>query len=362
MLEKQQPSKHWIIMAAGTGGHVIPALSVAKALSDKGYTVSFLGSPAGIEQRLVPAQGFELDVIPMQGIRGNGLLRWVFLPFLLLRAVYHAWGIFRLRRPMAVLGMGGFVTVPGGIAACLSQIPLIIHEQNAVPGWANRGLKYLARRVLVAFPNTFADEPKVHYVGNPLREGLCEVPLPRLPTLPLKILVVGGSLGAKALNDAIAGVLIKHPSLAIEVMHQTGERGFPEISHLYKSNNILNVEVMPFIQDMLAAYAWADLVICRAGAMTIAELAAVGRASILVPYPHAVDDHQTANAALLTEANAAFLLPNAEISVHRLVEMIQFLLSDPEQVIQMGLIAKQLAKPHATEAVVEGCLEVCRES
>lgn len=362
MLKKQNTSKHWVIMAAGTGGHVIPALSVAESLREKGYSVSFLGSVGGMEAELVPKKGFELDTIPMKGVRGKGWVRWLMLPFLLMQTLYLAWGILRARSPIGVLGMGGFVTVPGGIAAWILGIPLVLHEQNAVPGWANRVLKPLAKRVMVAFPGAFSGQAKVCYTGNPIRQTILEQALSKPIELPLKVLVVGGSLGAHSLNTAISELLKKHPELPIQVRHQTGVRAFESVRAFYQENQLKTVEVLPFIEDMAKAYAWADLVIGRAGAMTVSELAAMGRASILVPYPYAVDDHQSVNARFLVEAGAAFLLKDSEVSAKRLLEMIQSLVLNPERVVQMGKVAKALAKPQATESVVQICLEVCHES
>ncbi len=345
----------WVIMAAGTGGHVIPALAVAQALRTRGYEVVWLGTPQGIEQRLVPEAGFPLEVISIGGVRRKGFLVWLKAPFRVFQALRQALHLLKKHRPIAVLGMGGFVTVPGGLAAKLLGIPLVIHEQNAIPGLANKLLKRWASRVLVAFPKTFAEELKVVQTGNPVRSEIASLPLQRVdPSRPLHLLVMGGSLGARALNTVVEQLYERYPTLPWLLWHQMGPKEFKAFSR-----PSFQQRREPFIKDVAQAYAWADLVLCRAGAMTVFELAAAGKPSILVPYPFAVDDHQRYNAAYLSEAGAAILVSEPELTAEHLFNLLSGLAEHPEVLIEMAHRAKQKACPEATMAVVHQCLEVC---
>lgn len=348
----------WMVMAAGTGGHIIPALAIAKGLQQQGYTVRWLGTKEGLEQRLVKEAGITIDTIPMAGIRGKGLARWLKAPWIILSAVWAAICIFKKHRPVAVLGMGGFVTAPGGLAAALLGIPLVIHEQNAIPGLSNRLLKPFARTVMTAFPNTFAPHLKIQETGNPIRTDILALALPRQVSQPLKLLVMGGSLGAHAINDVLLQLCQEYPNLPLEIWHQTGAKDFDRMQLAYQQAAI-SLKVVPFIEDVASAYEWADLVLCRAGAMTVFELAAAGRASILIPYPHAVDDHQTANARYLADQEAAIMIPSVQLTDEALAKVLTHLMSCPAKIIQMSERARALAQPNATKIMVDLCLKAC---
>ncbi len=353
-----------LIMAGGTGGHVFPALAVAHYLTEHGHQVSWLGTHRGMESELVPANGFEIDYISIAGLRGNGLLGWLAAPLRITRAIVQALGVMRRRRPQAVLGMGGFVTGPGGVAAKLSGIPLLIHEQNAIAGLTNRLLSRIANRVLEAFPETFAGKNVSHY-GNPVRSEIAALVSPEERFAgregPLRLLVVGGSLGALALNEMIPEALAAMPeAIRPRVHHQSGKRHLEVTRDAYNKAGI-SAEVMAFIDDMAAQYAWADLVICRAGALTVSELAAAGVASILVPYPYAVDDHQSANAGYLVEQGAAQLVQQCDLTSASLVDLLCGYCSDVDagrkKLMAMAQNAHRLARPEATAVVATACLE-----
>ncbi|MEN8169470.1 MAG: undecaprenyldiphospho-muramoylpentapeptide beta-N-acetylglucosaminyltransferase [Pseudomonadota bacterium] len=352
-----------LIMAGGTGGHVFPALAVAHYLSEHGHQVSWLGTRRGMESELVPANGFDIDYISIAGLRGNGLLGWLQAPLRISRAVVQALGVMRRRRPHAVLGMGGFVTGPGGVAAKLSGRPLLIHEQNAIAGLTNRLLSRIANRVLEAFPDTFAGT-KVSHCGNPVRSDIAALVAPdeRFAGREgrLRLLVVGGSLGALALNEMIPEALAAMPeALRPEVCHQSGKRHLDVTRTAYDRAGV-NAEVMPFIDDMAARYGWADLVICRAGALTVSELALAGVASILVPYPYAVDDHQSANGGYLVEQDAAQLVQQRDLTPELLAGMLDSFCVDiragREKLMLMAQNARRLARPGATAEVASACL------
>ena len=349
-------------MASGTGGHVIPALAMARALQERGYAVRWLGTPQGIEQRLVKDTDIVIDTIPMVGIRGKGLWRWIAAPFILLSALLTTIRLFKKHRPVAVLGMGGFVTGPGGLAAYCLQIPLVIHEQNAIPGLANRLLKPFARRVMVAFPNTFTKNPKVRETGNPVRSNILTLKPYTFNAMPLKLLAMGGSLGAKTINEAVVQLCLQYPDLPLEIWHQTGPKDFERIQALYAAPvgaRHDSPSIMPFIEKVTEAYEWADLVLCRAGAMTVFELAAAGRASILVPYPYAVDDHQTANARYLVDQAAAVLVSDQDLNAEALCVLLKDFMAHPEKITRMSERARAMAQPNATQQMVDICLEVC---
>ncbi|WP_137818122.1 undecaprenyldiphospho-muramoylpentapeptide beta-N-acetylglucosaminyltransferase [Pseudomonas sp. 2FG] len=350
-----------LIMAGGTGGHVFPALACAREFQARGYNVHWLGTPRGIENELVPQAGLQLHLINVAGLRGKGLLALLKAPFSLVRALFQARRIVRKLRPVCVLGMGGYVTGPGGLAAKLAGVPLIIHEQNAVAGTANRSLVRFATRVCEAFPNTFSASLKRRTTGNPVREELfLETPRPALHNRKLRLLILGGSLGAEPLNKLLPEALGEVPAeLRPEVVHQAGKQHAEVTADRYRAAGV-QAHVAPFIQDMAGAYAWADLVVCRAGALTISELAAAGLPSMLVPLPHAIDDHQTRNADYLAREGAAFLLPQATTGAAELAERLTEVLMHPERLIYMASTARRLSKPDATRTVVEICLEVAR--
>ena len=345
-----------MIMAGGTGGHVYPALAVADELRNRGVPVVWLGTRKGIEARLVPQAGIDIEWLGVTGLRGKGLFSLILAPFNLLRAGVQAMQILWRRQPCVVLGMGGFVAGPGGFMAWLLRKPLLIHEQNAIPGLTNKLLARLADVVMEAFPRSF--KSAVH-VGNPVRRSIATLPSPsqRMKNREgsLHLLVFGGSLGASVLNDVVPQALAGLPKeLRPEVWHQAGPKNINQATTNYAQLQI-PARIDAYIDNMAEAYAWADLVLCRSGAMTVAEIAAVGVASILVPYPHAVDDHQTANANYLANAGAAILLPQSQLGV----EKLQGLLTDMtrDKVLDMANRARRLGMPESTRIVVEQCLQ-----
>lgn len=347
-----------VIMAGGTGGHIFPALAVAENLRAQGWNVVWLGNPDGMEARLVPARGFALKPVTFGALRGKGLLRKLKLPFALARAAWQARQAFKAVTPDVVLGFGGYVTFPGGLMAALSGLPLVIHEQNSIAGLANRVLARLARRVLTGFPGTL---PGGEWVGNPVRPEIAAMlpPGSRFEgrSGPLNLLVIGGSLGAQALNEIVpVGLSQIAPAERPQVVHQSGEKHLQALQAAYDNANV-KAHCIPFIEDMAGAYAWADIVLCRAGALTVAELAAGGCASILVPFPAAVDDHQTANARFLVNVGAAFLAPQSELTPESVALMANY---SRHQLLQMAEKAREQGKPDATEAVAAVCEECTR--
>jgi len=349
-----------LIMAGGTGGHVYPALAVAEQLRDWGVDVVWMGTRKGLEARVVPAAGFALEWVNVSGLRGKDILQRVLAPFMLVWAFLQSFAIMARCRPGAVLGMGGFVTGAGGVSAWLLRRPLLIHEQNAVAGLTNRLLTRLAVRVLEAFPNTFPARRRALHTGNPVRAAIASLPAPesRMNTRsgPLRLLVLGGSLGARAINQLLPEALaLLDPSLRPQVWHQAGRSHFEEVPVAYQNRGV-EARVVPFIEDMAEAYAWADLVVCRAGAMTIAELAAAGVGAILVPYPHAVDDHQTGNAHYLSDAGAGILIQQLDLSAASLSTLLVEFNTDRARLLRMAQAARALAKPDATRQVARECL------
>jgi len=343
-----------LIMAGGTGGHIFPGLAVAQALRDKGWSVHWLGAPNSMESRLVPAKGFPLEVVEFSGVRGKGLQTLALLPLRLLRAFWQAWQVIGRVRPDVVVGLGGYITFPGGMMAVFRGKPLVLHEQNSVAGLVNKVLAQIAERVFCAFPGALAHS---EWVGNPLRSEFLNVPGPQERftgrTGPLKVLVVGGSLGAKALNTVVPKALALIPEDQRPIVtHQAGEKQIDELRANYAAAGV-QASLTAFIDNTAQAFADADLVICRAGASTVTELAAVGAASVLVPFPHAVDDHQTSNARFLSDAGAGVLLPQTELTPEKLARMLQK--TERNALIARGLEAKKLQKLTATDNLVAAC-------
>lgn len=350
-----------LIMAGGTGGHVFPALAVARHLLAQGHAVVWLGTQRGLESRVVPAAGLPLDTIAIRGLRGTGLLNWLLLPLRMLVAMIQSWQVLRRHRPDAVLAMGGFVAGPGGLVARLRRTALLVHEQNAIAGMTNRWLANFAHIVMAGFPEAFGERAGVRHVGNPVRDEILNLPPPeqRLERRhgALHLLVVGGSQGARIFNQIVPAAIQQLPDGARpEVWHQTGRSEEAATAARYATFTD-SARVAAFIDDMAEAYRWADVVVCRAGAMTIAELAAAGVAAILVPFPQAVDDHQTANARFLSSRHAAILLPQKEFSAERLAEILLPFIRNRELVLQMSQRARACAVTDATEQVARLCLE-----
>ncbi|GAA5194329.1 undecaprenyldiphospho-muramoylpentapeptide beta-N-acetylglucosaminyltransferase [Ferrimonas gelatinilytica] len=353
--------KRLMVMAGGTGGHVFPALAVARRLREQGWEVLWLGTEERMEARLVPQHGFAIRFIDIKGVRGNGLWRKLQAPLQILKAIGQALSIQREFKPDVVLGMGGYAAGPGGIAAWLRRTPLVLHEQNAVAGATNRILARFARRVLTAFDGVL---PNAERVGNPVREELVAIgqQASEAPGEQLKILVVGGSLGAKVLNETVPAAVGKIASEAsITVWHQVGRGNRNAVAQIWQERAPgVGAQIAEFIDDMAAAYAWADLVICRAGALTVAELAAAGRPSVLVPFPHAVDDHQTRNAQALVDDGAAVLIPQSELTPQVLADQLQQWLQQPQRLQAMARAARLSAVPDATERVARVCESLAR--
>ena len=351
-----------MVMAGGTGGHVFPALAVADELRSRGVEVTWLGTRLGLEAEVVPRAGFPIDYIQVAGLRGKGKLSLLMAPVKLMLALMQGLSVMRRRHPSAVLGMGGYVAGPGGLAAWLMRCPLLIHEQNARAGYTNRLLAPLAKRVMAAFPNTFVNRKNVLHTGNPLRadfqkfadnDSSAEENIVNKKR-PLKLLVVGGSLGAARLNEVVPEALLMiNENIRPEVWHQAGKRNIKAALQAYDAAGV-EAKVETFIDDIAAAYTWADVVLCRAGAMTVAEIAAIGVPSILVPYPHAVDDHQTANARYLSEAHAAILLQQTQLSAECLAETLKNF--TPAVLKKMANAAGKLALVDATARVADQCL------
>lgn len=360
-MDKSVNKQRILVMAGGTGGHVFPALAMAKQLQDKGYEIHWLGTQAGIEAKLVPAAGIELHTIEVTGLRGKGKLTLLAAPFKLVKALWQARRQVKKVKPVAVLGLGGFATGPGGLAARLMGIPLVIHEQNAIAGMTNKTLAPMANVVMQAFDGAL---PNALTVGNPVREDIVALPLKEKINTPLNILIVGGSLGAAALNSAVIDAIVankKNGELKINICHQVGSRNIESVLAQYKDAGIeLNgqnsIEVLAFIDDMAQAYQAADLIVCRSGALTVSEVACAGLPAIFVPFPFAVDDHQTKNADVLVQANAAELKAQNELTGEWLLERWQHFSDQPELLLTMAGQAKTVAINNATELAVEQLL------
>lgn len=356
-----QQKANIVIMAGGTGGHVFPALALADALSAVGHKITWLGTQAGIESRVVREAGYDIDYIPISGLRGKGALAWLALPFRLGKAIIAARKIIKRRQAGLVIGMGGFATGPGGIASKLLNIPLVLHEQNAIPGMTNRYLAKIAKKILCAFPATFPDKYQPLVTGNPVRQSIVDLwlqPYNLPPDRPLRLLVLGGSLGAKVLNEIVpAAIAAIPPAERPEVMHQAGEKTVALAKNEYARQQV-SAQVETFIKDMAQAYAWADIVVCRAGALTVSELALAKRPAILVPYLHAVDDHQHRNAQYLTQAGAAVCILQNELNAEKLATTLRSWHTHREHLVAMSQKTGMLAKPQATQAALQECLSL----
>ncbi len=350
-----------LVMAGGTGGHVFPALAVAEALRARQLDVVWMGTRRGLEARIVPEAGIPVAWISIAGLRGKTLLSRLAGPFRLAWAVVQALGVVARLKPAAVLGMGGYAAGPGGLAAWLLRRPLVIHEQNAIAGVTNRVLARFARRVLAAFPGAFPASVPAEVVGNPVRPAIAALPAPeqRLAGRQgrARVLVLGGSQGALALNRTVPAALARLPAEARpEVRHQAGKATIDQAEAAYRAAGV-DAEVVEFIGDMAEAYGWADLAICRAGALTVSELAAAGLGSVLVPFPAAVDDHQALNAGYLVDAGAAVMVREADLSVEALARLLEELLGDRNRLAGMGGKARSVARPDALATIERACLE-----
>lgn len=349
-------AKTILIMAGGTGGHVFPALAVAEELRGHGWNVVWLGTRRGIEARLVPAANIPIEWLDISGLRGKGKATMVLAPFKLLRACWQAQRIIRKVQPDVVLGMGGFASGPGGLMTRVLKKPLVIHEQNSVAGMTNRWLARVASKVLEAFPETL---PRAEVVGNPVRDSVRMIPAPatRLADRegPVRILVLGGSQGARALNEILPSALAE-VEVPVEVRHQCGRSDPDTVASAYSTAGIA-AEVLPFIDDVAASYAWADIAVCRSGAMTVFEVAAAGLAAIFVPFPHAVDDHQTGNAEYLVDAGAADIIQEHDMTPSRLAETLRRRITSREVLRKMAEAARSKAMPDSGERVAARCIE-----
>jgi len=353
-----------LIMAGGTGGHIFPGLAVADELRAQGVPVAWLGAEGGMETRVVPAHDIELHTVKVGGLRGKGLKTRVLAPLMLVRALFDSLALLRTLRPRCVLSMGGYVAGPAGVAARLAGIPLVVHEQNAVAGFTNRKLAGFAKRVLTGFPNVL---PGAEWVGNPVRAAIAALPAPAVrfhhrQGAP-RLLVLGGSLGARTLNTSVpkALALLAAHDVRPDVVHQTGERGLQEAVDAYTAAGVA-ANVVPFIEDMAGAYEWTDVVLCRAGALTVAELCAAGLEAVLVPFPHAVDDHQTANARAMVDVGGARIITDASLndaeSPRVLAQLLVDLFADREQILSAANASRSLAKPDAASTIARRCMEV----
>jgi UDP-N-acetylglucosamine--N-acetylmuramyl-(pentapeptide) pyrophosphoryl-undecaprenol N-acetylglucosamine transferase len=347
-------------MAGGTGGHVFPALAVAKVLRDRGVAVVWLGVPGSMESRLVPANGFPIEWVRVAGIRGKGPKAWLLAPLRIVKAVAQAMGVLRRVQPRSVLGAGGYVSGPGGIAAWLLRIPLLIHEQNAIAGLTNRWLARIATQVLEAFPGSFGAGARACTIGNPVRADIAAVAEPRTRFAGRegrsRLLVFGGSQGALRLNAMVPQALARvAPEIRPHVRHQTGERGLESARAAYTQAQV-EADVLPFIDDMAAAYGWADLAVCRAGAMTVAELQAAGLGAVFVPLPSATDDHQTKNAEVMVKSGAAILIQERDLTPERLAETLRELAADRTRLLAMAEAARGSRVIDAADRLADLCI------
>jgi UDP-N-acetylglucosamine--N-acetylmuramyl-(pentapeptide) pyrophosphoryl-undecaprenol N-acetylglucosamine transferase len=348
-----------LIMAGGTGGHIFPGLAVAECLRAQGVPVVWLGAVGGMETKVVPAQRIELHTVAVGGLRGKGIKTRLLAPLMLLGALFASLAVLRQVKPRSVLSMGGYVAGPGGLAAWLLRRPLLVHEQNRVAGFTNRKLAGLAKRVLAGFADVL---PQAEWVGNPVRDAIAALPLPAQRMADRsgrpRLLVLGGSLGARALNLTVPQALAQlTPAQRPEVVHQCGTRGLDEARAAYAKAGV-EAQVVAFIEDMAGSYEWADLAVCRAGALTLAELTAAGLGAVLVPFPHAVDDHQTRNAEALVAIGAAVVMQESELDIQILAQRLESLLSDRRRLLAMAEAARTLAKPDAAQVIARACMEV----
>lgn len=357
-----------LIMAAGTGGHIYPALSIARNLHARGYRTEWLGTTRGLEVDVLRDSDIPLHFIDVKGLRGKGLKSALQAPFMIASSVLQSLRVLRQVKPCCVLGMGGYVTGPGGVAARLAGRQLLIHEQNAIAGFSNKLLARIANRVMEAFPGTFNAGVKVICTGNPVRAEIVALRDSaaglRDTSAPLRVLVVGGSLGAVAINRLIPAALqLLSTDSRPHIWHQTGRNNLEETRSLYADGDLAineSCRVDAYIHDMAAAYAWADLVICRAGALTVSEIAAAGLPSMLIPFPHAVDDHQTRNAHWLSDAGAALLMPQSALTAELLAAQLNTFMNDRNLLLSMAGAARALARPEACDLVALECMEACK--
>ncbi len=362
-----QKNMRVLIMAGGTGGHVFPALAVAEELRARGLVVEWLGTAKGIESTLVPNASIPLNLISVEGVRGKGVLGLLKAPWLISKAIVQAVGIIRRFNPDVVVGFGGFASGPGGVAAKLLGKPLVIHEQNAVAGTTNRLLSHIADSVMAAFEDAFENRTDIAVVGNPVRDAIKQLPLiaerfqARNDTAaPKRLLILGGSLGAKAINEMVPAALAQmEAGNRPEVWHQTGRAHSEATQSRYQQLGV-TARVDAFIDNMAEAYAWADLVICRAGALTVSELMAAGVGSLLIPLPNAIDDHQTWNARILAKQGAGIALVQKELTLEKLASLLTVHLSARQELQRMGEKAKALAIPQSAALVADACMEVTR--
>ena len=361
-----------LIMAAGSGGHIYPGLAIADVLAQRGWTIVWLGTPAGMEHKLVGKAGYRIEIVNMSGVRSKGLLAWALLPLVLLRACWQSLLVMRRVKPDVVVSMGGYIAFPGGVMGVLCGKPLVVHEPGAHAGLTNRVLALIADRVLVGFPRTFEQTPKnalakllpkpknVEWLGTPVRANIAELSMPATRfsgrSGPVRLLIVGGSLGAKTLNDLVVAALATLPKAERpEIIHQSGEKNYDELVAAYRSAAV-DATVLPFIDDMSEKYAWCDVMLCRSGAITVAELAVAGVASVLVPLPFFVAEEQLANAQFLADAGAGLLLKQLETTPQTLAQQIKNLAR--EKLLAMATIARALGKPDATVRCAEVCMEL----
>ena len=357
-------NKAVLILAGGTGGHVYPALAIAEYLREQGINLFWLGTESGLESRVVPENGFAFFTIDVSGLRGKTLSRWLIAPFTLLRALIQSVKVIINTRPSAVIGLGGFVSGPGGLAAWLLRKPLYIHEQNSIAGLTNRLLAPFARKIMQGFPGSMHGR-KVITTGNPVRSDILIHALSPVERMQgredqaLRLLVLGGSLGARALNEIVPEVMSNLPdNVKIDLWHQTGKSHYDATLSLYGQNQEdKNYRVVPYIEIMSEAYLWADIILCRAGALTISEISIMGLASILIPYPYAVDDHQTTNARYLSDAGAAILIPQDHLDVSTIVGLLSRFYRERESLKTMAVAARNRSMPDATRMIGDLCME-----
>jgi UDP-N-acetylglucosamine--N-acetylmuramyl-(pentapeptide) pyrophosphoryl-undecaprenol N-acetylglucosamine transferase len=353
-----------LVMAGGTGGHIFPGIAVAEELVKKGWKVHWLGTAERMEAEIVPKNGYPISFINIAGIRNKGWQTWLKTPFKILQSVMQSIQVLKEVKPDVVLGMGGYASAPGGVAAWLLRIPLVLHEQNAVAGMTNRFLSRIATKTLSAFPGAFSDRVTPNVVGNPLRSDIISIEnvMPEQPATSKKVLVVGGSLGAKILNDVVPQAMKQIKVQSIDVWHQTGGGNEQAVLTSYQDFGLPEekVKVTEFIDDMASAYQWADVVVCRAGALTVSELAMAAKPAIFVPLPHAVDDHQTKNAMYLVECGAAKLIAQKEFNGTTLGQMLNSLFISDKVVQQMSKAAHNAAHADATSHVAQTCIEVAQ--